>query len=744
VNTRRANSLALAFSLGFTVAYAVGCGGGAGGSSSTPPPTSPPAALTIVTPSPLPTAVWNQPYSLKFQATGGTAPYTWSLQGTIPGISLSADGTLSGAVAQQYTFIVSVTVTDSKGVTASESVELDTVGPLAFQTTSPLADQNIALPVSMYIAVVGGRQPYTFSLAAGSSMPPGLNFSNGNAVGLIQGTPTTPGKYSFTVRVSDSFSPPFQISQTFTMNVLNGIVVPNSTLPDAVQNVPYSEQIKVFGGTPPYQFALYPFSSTPSGLTLNTTTGVLSGTPATATQNTNTMYMYITDSAPTPVTAQAYISINVQPPLAFQTTSLPDSVRGLNYGGSLNILGGRAPYTVTVSSGALPDGLSLAKTPYSPYFNITGSPTKDGSFQFILKVSDSYETPNTATQSFTIRISDPLTLSGPGMAQILYGQNYSTTFPASGGFPPYTWAMDTIPPGFAFDTTTGTLSGTGTAGSWTAPNVSVQDSSNPPQIARYYSFVLDVYGKLTILPSLLPPVATDGNVLFGLPSTGGAAPLQWSLASGTLPPGLTFGTSGDIGLLSGSPSTAGSYTFTIGLSDGNTGNLHQTTSRQYTLVVKPPAQLARNDSPLEATPISTMSLLASISPYNDPSTAGPDVDYYSASAAPGTIVQLYVSPNNDFHQPPAPNSLQPILEVTDSTGTRYQTCAPPQTLPGQLYNLPCVNNLPGSATYIQSEYYSFQVPGSGTAPVTFYVRVSDQRGDARPDFIYTLSIYGVN
>jgi hypothetical protein len=103
---------------------------------------------------------------------------------------------------------------------------------------------------------------------------------------------------------------------------------------------------------------------------------------------------------------------------------------------------------------------------------------------------------------------------------------------------------------------------------------------------------------------------------------------------------------------------------------------------------------------------------------------GPDVDIYSASAAPGTIVQVYVSPNNDFLQPPEPNSLQPILEIVDSTGTRYQTCGYYGLLPGQVNNLPCSRLC--------------------TSAVTFFIRVLDARGDARPDFIYTFTVFGVN
>jgi hypothetical protein len=90
--------------------------------------------------------------------------------------------------------------------------------------------------------------------------------------------------------------------------------------------------------------------------------------------------------------------------------------------------------------------------------------------------------------------------------------------------------------------------------------------------------------------------------------------------------------------------------------------------------------------------------------------------------------------------------MRPVLEIVDNNGVRYQTCAPQVSLPGATFNLSCVNNLPNppGSSNIQGNCYSFQVPGTGTTPVTFFVRVSDERGDARPDFIYTFSMYGVN
>jgi Putative Ig domain len=726
----------------------LGCGGGGGGTTGGGGLVTP-LALTTTS---LPKAVTSTPYSTKLQATGGNPPYTWKLalfpgqtaaSVLPPGLSFATDGNLSGTAAPgcYITWFPQFAVQDSAGQTAGVGLELDCVAPLTF-SSNLLPDGNIALPYSALFNTQGGYPPIQFALASGS-LPPGVTLDKTQA---LQGTPSAPGKYTFTIQASDAKTPTLTASQAFTLTVDNNLVVPNTALPDAVQNVSYLEQIKPAGGTPPYHFVLGPNSSMPPGLQLDPATGKVYGTPTTTTAPAyDPLFVSITDSASPQASINAFLTITVQPALSFQTTTLQDSARGLNYAGSLTIVGGRAPYAVQVTSGALPGGLTIAPTPYGSTFNVTGVPTTDGLFKFTAQVSDSYETPNTAKQDFQIRISDPMTLTGPTQVIILYNQSYSTTFPATGGFPPYTWSIDrTPPPGFTFDPTTGTLSGTPNGPSYTSPNIGVHDSSNPPLTATYFNFSLDVTPKLVIYTTSLPTVATASTVLLQPLTNGGAAPYQWSVSPGSLPPGISLGNlaSGNA-TLTGSPTTAGVYTFTLNISDGNTGNLHQTTSQQLTWTVKDPGQMTRNDTIAQATALSNIALLASISPFSDPSSAGPDVDVYSMSAAPGSVIQVYTNANSDFIQPPEINSLLPVLEIVDSSGTRYQTCAPGSSSPGALYNLPCINGLPG-ATYIQQSFYSFQVPGTGTTPVTFYVRVSDARGDARPDFIYTLSVLGVN
>ena len=698
-----------------------------------------------------------QPYNVALQATGGSPPYTWSIPqglGHLPdGISLSPSGVLSGTPTSFAPGLAGgqFQVQDARGTTASAQLELIAAAQLAFSLSPALPDGNVALTYSLYLSVTGGVQPFNFTLTAGSNpLPPGLALgSSGNTAGLVEGTPTTPGSYGFSVQVTDSGPTQMHATQSFSLQIQNNLVLPNRALPDAVQNVAYAEYIKPGGGTPPYHFALGQNSTLPPGFSLDAATGKVSGSPTSSLQNPDFFMVMISDSAPTPATISPFVSLNVQPPLAFQTTTLPDFARGLNYNSSIFIGGGRAPYTLQLASGALPDGLTIST---SSGFGITGIPTKDGTFQFAMKVADSYETPNTATQNFQIRISDPLSITGPGLVQILYNQSYSTTFPASGGIPPYTWAIDRPVPGFAFDTATGTMSGTPTGASYTSPNVSVHDSSNPPQTTTYFNFALEVWGKLIITTSSLPPITTGRDTSIGIFSTGGAAPLQWSISSGAVPPGMTFGTNNywEIATISGAPTQAGSYAFTLALSDGNAGSLHQTASLPLTLTVKDPGQMTRNDALSMATPLSNIMILASISPYSDPSTAGPDIDVYSASAAPGSVVNVGVTSHSEFAKPQNPpyDSFLPVAEIVDGNGVRYQTCGGQVTPVVIPFNKPCINGLPGSSSggplFNTAASQSFQVPGTGTAPVTFFIRISDARGDARPDFIYTLIVFGVN
>jgi hypothetical protein len=202
-----------------------------------------------------------------------------------------------------------------------------------------------------------------------------------------------------------------------------------------------------------------------------------------------------------------------------------------------------------------------------------------------------------------------------------------------------------------------------------------------------------------------------------------------------------------LGLIHGTPTTAGIYSFTLQVSDSFTPPDSTSANVSITIHATP---LGRNDSIATATPLSNGTYNASISPYSDPTTTGPDTDYYKLAANPGATVFIYIyaarlSP---------PSGLDSVIEILDGTGTRLMTCKDPASAflgppiipdPDPTdYNDACINDDdPGTGT-LDSDL-SFLVPGTpGGPPVTFYVHVLDWRGDARPDLYYQIQVSGAN
>ncbi len=154
-------------------------------------------------------------------------------------------------------------------------------------TTTTLANvtQGAAMtPVTF--GVSGGTPTYSWTVAPGSSLPPGLSFSSG---GVLSGTPTTAGTYTFSVKVTDSTAgtalTDTQALQLIVVPASATLIITTTTL-DAVQlSQPISKQIVATGGTPPYVFTVDTGSTLPNWLTLSPS-GLLEGVPtATGTSN---------------------------------------------------------------------------------------------------------------------------------------------------------------------------------------------------------------------------------------------------------------------------------------------------------------------------------------------------------------------------------------------------------------------------------------------------------------------------
>jgi uncharacterized repeat protein (TIGR03803 family) len=209
-------------------------------------------------------------------------------------------------------------------------------------------------------------------------------------------TPTKTGVYQFAYTCGG------RETATVTVNVDN---VPPSIqttiLPNGIVGMAYSSPLTVTGGVAPYTWSIP--TGLPLGLSFNTSTGVISGTPTNAGMSNFTVQ--VSDSQSTPATASASLAITITlPPVAITTTSLAGGRVSAAYTQTLAASGGATPYTWSINSGSLPAGLILDASSGS----ISGTPTAVATSGFTVKVSDSQATPATATSSLSIAVAAAL------------------------------------------------------------------------------------------------------------------------------------------------------------------------------------------------------------------------------------------------------------------------------------------------------------------------------------------------
>lgn len=273
--------------------------------------------------------------------------------------------------------------------------------PIITVNPGTLPGGSVGTAYSQTVSAVGGTAPYTFSVSSGA-LPNGLSLNA--TTGVISGTLTTAGTFNFTITATDANSCPGSRPYSIVIAGPPGcpvITVNPATLPPGVIGTPYSQTVSAVGGTAPYTFTISS-GALPNGLSLNATTGVISGTPTTAGQFTFTITA--TDASSCPGARPYSIVIPTVPGCPFITlnpATLPSAVLGVFYSQTLTASGGTPPYTFTVSSGALPPGLTLSTTTGTTAV-ISGTPTTNGLFSFTVTATDANGCPGSRTYSLQL------------------------------------------------------------------------------------------------------------------------------------------------------------------------------------------------------------------------------------------------------------------------------------------------------------------------------------------------------
>ncbi len=273
------------------------------------------APLVITSPTTLPTAAEGVFYSFTFTATGGVAPYTWSLvapDNVVPSGMALVGPVLSGTPipTSAGTYPLNVRVTDSIGTTTTTgvlNVQVQTAAAFVVTTTSlPAANRGASYTTT--ITASGNTGPVSWSLVAPNNvLPTGLTINS--VSGVIAGTPTVFETRQIRARATDSTSAVDSGLLSLIVNqVLNLTITTPATLPSSeVDQVYPTRTFQTSGGWGDVDWQILS-GSIPTGMTFDTETGELSGTPTAI--DTYTFTLQATDSEGRVATPRAF-TVNI-------------------------------------------------------------------------------------------------------------------------------------------------------------------------------------------------------------------------------------------------------------------------------------------------------------------------------------------------------------------------------------------------------------------------------------------------
>ncbi len=505
--------------------------------------------ITLAPPT-LPSGTAGSPYSQTITASGGIGASTFTLaSGALPaGITLSSSGALTGTPTVTGAFSFRVRATDANGCNDSLAYSLAINCPVITLAPPTLPAGTAGSAYSQTVTASGGIGSFTFTLASGA-LPAGITLSPS---GALTGTPTVTGAFSFRVRATDANGCNDSLAYSLAINCPVITLAP-PTLPAGTTGSAYNQTISATGGIGTSTFALAS-GALPAGLTLSAA-GALTGTPT--ANGAFSFRVRATDANGCSDSLAYSLTINC-PVITLAPPTVPTGTTGSAYSQAISATGGNGTSKFTLTSGALPAGMTLSASGA-----LTGTPTVNGTFSFSITATDTFGC--TGSLAYSLTIGCPvISLSPPTLPVGTAGSAFSQTIVASGGSGPYSFSIlsGALPAGMTL-AAGGSLSGTPTASGSFIFAVRATDANGCNGSLGY---------SLTVnCPAIaLSPLTLPGG-LNGIPynqtvsASGGTAPYTFT-SGGTLPVGLALSSGG---ILAGTPTANGGFSFIVVARDAN-------------------------------------------------------------------------------------------------------------------------------------------------------------------------------
>jgi sugar lactone lactonase YvrE len=568
------------------------------------------ATLTIATSS-LPAGRQVSTYSATLAASGGTAPYHWSATGSLPpGLSLSPGGVLSGTPTATGTSSVTFKVTDSATPTsasATATLPLTVFAPLNQSMIYALNNEDST--VTEYAPSASGDATPVATLQGSKTqigfLPSGLAVSSARKVYVSAKTPSGAAAIlEFAPGANGNVAPQTVLSGSLTgLDGNDGVAVDkagdlwvanvgNSTLTEYGPAASGNNSPRLTLGGPATGL------SSPSHMTFDAAGDLWVTNPGNSK---------ITEYAAASLQQTSMQPVNLTPAATVASTAVRapggitfDAVGALHVGDeSARAIFGFAPGSP--NGNATPtDNLAGSNTQLGFALGLAADPAGrlyvgEGAILEFNENATGNTAPVTIIQgsasgvdgAFDVAISPPPPVAYTGATQLhpTVGAQNASTLTASGGIPPYHFAVSsgTLPAGMSL-TSGGVLSGVPTSAASDTVTVKITDAAlpTPASTTQTLQIIPAAPAPLAVSTSSLPATAVGQGYSTTLAATGGVTPYSWALTAGALPAGLSLSSSGKI---MGTPTQMGTFTFTVTGTD-SAAPTHHTATVTLSLLVK--------------------------------------------------------------------------------------------------------------------------------------------------------------